>query len=114
MPVIEQKEIRELLFKIGVPTHTKGYEYLISAIEKSAKDSSISKCHELYPEIAQEHGSQPKAVETRMRYAIRETLANCPTEYLYDIFKGRKQLSISRFISCIIEYLKINGGRKNG
>ena len=114
MPVIEQKEIRELLFKIGAPANTKGYPYLITAIEMVLKDGTISMMSELYPDIAEQHGAVSlKAVEKCIRYTVRETLANCPTEYLYDIFKGRERISNSKFISYISEYLKIKGGKNN-
>lgn len=112
MSKVNENDIRELLFKLGAPTNTKGYIYLISAIDKVIKDSSIALCTELYPEVAQECGAVSwKSVEKCMRYVINETLCNCPTEYLHDIFKGRTQVSNSKFITCVAEYLKIKRNR---
>lgn len=113
MSLIEQKDIKELLFKMGAPTNTKGYKYLVSAIEKVMDDNFIPMCSELYPEIAKEFGAVSHgAVEKCIRYTVKETLINCPVEYLHDIFKGRTQMSNSRFISCVVEYLSIKRGKK--
>ena len=66
------KVIRTELFKLGVPEHLKGYEYLVGSIAIAIYDHTalrkITQC--IYPEVAQDYEATPASVERAMRTAI--------------------------------------------
>lgn len=65
-------QITEIIHKIGMPAHIKGYKFIRDAIELVINDiellSAITK--ELYPSIAQKYNTTPSRVERAMRHAI--------------------------------------------
>ena len=70
--VDNHKEITDILYNIGVPTHLKGYRYLQAAIEMCVRDVNVldSVTKTLYPEIAFEYVTTPTRVERAIRHAI--------------------------------------------
>lgn len=62
----------EILLKLGIPAHIKGYHYLRTAILMSVYDvgqlSAVTKI--LYPNVAKEHNTTASRVERAMRHAI--------------------------------------------
>ncbi len=68
-------EITELLHKLGVPAHIKGYLYLREAIELVVNDISLldSVTKKLYPEVAEKYNTTSNRVERAIRHAIEVT-----------------------------------------
>ena len=62
----------EILLKLGIPAHIKGYRYLRTAILLSVYDagqlSAVTKI--LYPNVAREYNTTASRVERAMRHAI--------------------------------------------
>lgn len=63
-------KIRKILNEIGVPTHIKGYEYLIRGIDYCKQRENVSITKELYPHIAQLCNDTPNKVSKAMCHAI--------------------------------------------
>lgn len=72
LTIDKQKQITDMLYHIGVPTHLKGYRYLQMAIEMCVRDLNVldSVTKTLYPEIAKEYFTTPSRVERAIRHAI--------------------------------------------
>ena len=72
------KAIRNELFKLGVPEHLKGYEYLVESIAIAIHDHAalrkITQC--VYPKVAQNYEATPASVERAMRTAIESAFGN--------------------------------------
>lgn len=64
--------IRQLLMDCGVPDSMRGHRYLATAIDLAAEDPTImdSVMGQLYPAVAQRHGTTANKVERAMRHAI--------------------------------------------
>ncbi len=66
------KAVCDTLFRLSVPAHMDGYDYLATAIEISVKEptyiSRVTKT--LYPEVAKRHNSSQIKVEAAIRNAI--------------------------------------------
>lgn len=65
-------EIIQILRKIGIPAHLKGYRYLRSAIEKTFYNQEYldNLTKTLYPLIARENHTTATRVERTIRHAI--------------------------------------------
>lgn len=102
------------LQELGVPASIKGYLYLRTGLEilleNPSKISSVTK--ELYPEIAEEHGTTPSRVERAIRHAIERTFDNYGTEEIMyrlgncaSIQKGKP--TNSEFMAALAEEIRI-------
>ncbi|NMB45852.1 MAG: sporulation transcription factor Spo0A [Firmicutes bacterium] len=65
--------VTELLHKIGIPAHFKGYNYLRDAVlvvleEEGLFGGSLTK--ELYPQLAEKYNTTPGGVEAAIRNAV--------------------------------------------
>lgn len=67
-----EAEITEVLRRVGVPAHIKGYQYLRTGIMMAVEDievlNYITKL--LYPSIAKKYNTTPTSVERAIRHAI--------------------------------------------
>lgn len=106
-------QITILLRKLGVPTEIDGYANLKLAIEyvfKAQKKVLFTK--ELYPFIAMRNKTKPQGVERSIKTVISNIWQNqYNSKKLREIFgySGKNNTpSNSRFISGIVEYLKMN------
>jgi two-component system response regulator (stage 0 sporulation protein A) len=65
-------EIHNALLEIGIPTHIKGYQFVVEAITFTVHDmyavNAITK--ELYPHVAKVFQSTPSRVERAIRHAV--------------------------------------------
>ena len=108
----EEKEIQEVLLKIGVPTNLIGFVYLTSAEEFIMNDpTELYKITGLYADIAHKHRTNIARVERAIRHAIHTTWMRRNTSlmnelFVYDDGDFRKVPSNSEFISRIYFYLK--------
>jgi two-component system response regulator (stage 0 sporulation protein A) len=68
----KRRRVIELLSKYGIPAHTKGFRYLLEAVEIVAENPEaidmITKC--IYPDIAKHHHATPASVGKAMERAI--------------------------------------------
>jgi len=64
--------ITEIMHKLGVPAHIKGYLYLREAIDLVIKDVELlgAVTKELYPTVAENFNTTPSRVERAIRHAI--------------------------------------------
>lgn len=81
--------MQNLLIRLGVPTHLRGYWYLTWMLEYM-----LMECIELdyttrylYPEVAKQFGVKAAAVERDVRYLLRWTWINGDSEQLVN-FSG--------------------------
>jgi two-component system response regulator (stage 0 sporulation protein A) len=80
--------IAELLIRVGVPPHFKGYLYLRDCIKLVAKDfdrlGSIMKT--VYPIVAERYNTTPQKIERTIRHAIETTWQRGNMELLNELF----------------------------
>lgn len=82
-----EREISQILHKLRVPVHFKGYAYLREAILECIMDPSLVNeiTKRLYPQIADKFGTTKHRVERSMRFAIETACAKTQLDYLYQI-----------------------------
>lgn len=71
-------EVYNALRELGIPAHVKGYEFIKSAAKylRNNPDSIYKITKELYPGIAEVHGTTPSRIERGIRHAICLSTAN--------------------------------------
>lgn len=79
---------QDLLTKLGVPSHLKGYRFLVTGLQMMVKDPSIADyvTKRLYPDIAAVHGTTASRVERGVRHAIETVWDNGDLEDLEAYF----------------------------
>jgi two-component system response regulator (stage 0 sporulation protein A) len=104
--------VTNIIHKLGVPAHIKGYHYLRTAILEASKDrrllDSITKC--LYPLVAEKYSTTPSRVERAIRHAIELAWDRGNAEVLesffgYTINTYRGKPTNSEFIALITDKL---------
>ena len=88
-PVTDLKSMaQDLLTKLGVPSHLKGYRFLVTGLEIIVADPSAADLvtKRLYPEIAAAHETTPSRVERGIRHAIETVWDNGDTDDLEACF----------------------------
>lgn len=110
-----EKEITDLLQRLKIPPHFKGYNYLRRAIllciNEPALVNEVTK--KLYPRIAEEYKSTPNRVERSMRFAIETAWNRGEIEYLHELMgylvdeKKGKPTNVS-FIAKISDKIRLN------
>lgn len=107
--------VTEIIHKIGIPAHIKGYNYLREAIMLSVKDSeminSVTKL--LYPTIAKSFSTTSSRVERAIRHAIEVAWDRGDIELLesyfgYTVKNQRGKPTNSEFIAMISDNLRLN------
>ncbi|HEZ7986845.1 MAG TPA: sporulation transcription factor Spo0A [Ruminococcus sp.] len=75
--------VTDVIHKLGVPAHIKGYHYLRTAIIDSLEDRRLmdSVTKQLYPIVARQHSTTSSRVERAIRHAIEIAWerGNCKT-----------------------------------
>ena len=81
-----EQEVTEILQKLKIPPHFKGYTYLRKAILLCVKEPRLINevTKKLYPRIAEEYNSTPNRVERSMRFAIETAWSKGEIEYLHE------------------------------
>ena len=106
--------VSEIMHRIGVPAHIKGYQYLREAIILTINDMDIINAvtKVLYPEVAKKFGTTPSRVERAIRHAIEVAWDRGDIEVLQKFFgytvsniKGKP--TNSEFIAMIADKLKL-------
>lgn len=64
-------ELTALLFQLGITPNYKAYNQIISAISLALQDTGVLlfMTKRLYPDVAQKHGTNWRAVERNIRHA---------------------------------------------
>lgn len=109
--------VTDIIHRIGVPAHIKGYHYLREAIMLSVNDSEMleSVTKVLYPSVAKKFKTTPSRVERAIRHAIeiawdRGDIDTLNSFFGYTIDVGKGKPTNSEFIALITD--KINLKRK--
>lgn len=110
-----ETEITEVMRKIGVPAHIKGYQYIrtgiIMAVHDIAVLNYITKL--LYPSIAKQYNTTSSSVERAIRHAIDVAWSRGDAATLQDIFgctisATRGKPTNSEFIAQIADKYRLN------
>lgn len=111
---IMETKVTNIIHKVGVPAHIKGYKYLRTAILKSIADEDIinSVTKELYPQIALYYKTTPPRVERAIRHAIEVAWNRGEEETLQKIFgytvqSNKGKPTNSEFIAMIADRLRL-------
>ena len=109
-----ETKVTNIIHKVGVPAHIKGYKYLRTAIMKSIVDEDIinSVTKELYPQIALQYKTTPPRVERAIRHAIEVAWNRGEEETLQKIFgytvqSNKGKPTNSEFIAMIADRLRL-------
>ena len=109
-----EAEISEILHRIGVPAHIRGYAYLKKAIMLSLTNLEMlqSVTRKLYPAVAESFDTTPSRVERSIRHAIesawdRGESAEKEEMFGYTIHKAKGKPTNSEFIAMITDKLKM-------
>lgn len=107
-------EVTELIHKIGIPAHIKGYLYLREAIVMVVEDvdllSLVTK--QLYPTVAERFMTTPSRVERAIRHAIEVAWTRGDLEAIESVFghtisRERGKPTNSEFIAMIADRLRL-------
>ncbi|HEY8462975.1 MAG TPA: sporulation transcription factor Spo0A [Bacillota bacterium] len=81
-------EVNQILTRLQIPSHFKGYNYLKDAILMTIKEPNLvnEMTKKLYPLIAEHYGVQSQRVERSMRFAIETAWSRGDVNILYDLF----------------------------
>ncbi len=106
--------VTDIIRKLGVPAHVKGYQYLRTAILNAVNDVSLMNCvtKQLYPSVARQYSTTSSRVERAIRHAIEiawergniETL-NSFFGYSIKCYHGRP--TNSEFIALVTDKLRL-------
>jgi two-component system response regulator (stage 0 sporulation protein A) len=110
-----EREVTDILQKLKIPPHFKGYTYLRKAILLCVKEPGLINevTKKLYPRIAEEYNSTPNRVERSMRFAIETAWSKGEIEYLHELMghvvdeKKGKPTNVS-FIAKISDKIRLN------
>ncbi len=112
--------ITEVLHKIGVPPHIKGFQYIREAITMVYEDANcLSKVTKIiYPGIAEKFDTTASRVERAIRNAIEIAVNRGNPDYIQKYFghslTGKKnKLTNSEFIALVAEKLRMEDSRGN-
>lgn len=109
-----ETQITNMMHKIGVPAHLKGYIFLREAIEIVIDNINVlgAVTKELYPAIAKKYKTTPSRVERAMRHAIEVAWSRGNTDTINQLFgytldTGKAKATNSEFIAIIADKLRL-------
>lgn len=112
-PVIDARDVCEILKNIGIPCHIAGYRYIQEAVAIVKKEPY--KMNELvkivYAEIAAKSGTTPSRVERAIRHAIEKAFTYGDSEEIYKYFgssysRDKGKPTNKEFIAMLVELMK--------
>ena len=86
--VNREAQVTELLHKIGIPAHFKGYNYLRDAVMVVMEEDGLfggSLTKELYPRLAEKYNTTPGGVEAAIRNAVITAWEHGNRDYLEEL-----------------------------
>ena len=110
-----ETKVTDLLLKLGVPAHIKGYQYLREAILMATEEPDIINAvtKELYPTVAKKYDTTSSRVERAVRHAIevawdRGDMDTLNSFFGYTVQTSRGKPTNSEFIAMISDRLRLN------
>ena len=110
-----ESKVTDILLKLGVPAHIKGYQYLRESILISTEIPDIINAvtKELYPCVAKKFMTTASRVERAIRHAIevacdRGDVDTMISYFGYTVQKNRGKPTNSEFIAMIADKLRLN------
>lgn len=106
--------VTDVIQKLGVPAHIKGYHYLRTAILSAVENSRLMECvtKQLYPSVAQKYETTSSRVERAIRHAIEiawnrgnAEMINDFFGYTVDSYRGRP--TNSEFIALVTDRIRL-------
>lgn len=106
--------VTDIIQKLGVPAHIKGYHYLRTAILSAIDDTRLMECvtKQLYPCVAKKYDTTSSRVERAIRHAIEIAWDRGNTEtinsffgYSIDSYRGRP--TNSEFIALVTDRIRL-------
>lgn len=98
-------EIIEFLAYLGVPSHVKGYNYLVSILN-SEEDILNMSCMEIYRYVARVCNTNQQNVDRGIRHVVKMSFENMPLDVRGKIFgnslKGRILPTNSQYIHSLL------------
>jgi two-component system, response regulator, stage 0 sporulation protein A len=108
-------DITNIIRKVGIPVHIKGYQYLRHGITMVVENMDIlgAITKELYPAIAKKNNTTPTRVERAMRHAIEVAWNKGDIETInslfgYTVHNNKGKPTNSEFIALIADKLKLD------
>lgn len=108
-------EITEVLRRIGMPAHIKGYQYIRTGIMMAVQDITILNyiTKLLYPSIAKQYNTTPSSVERAIRHAIevawnRGDMAALQEVFGFSISPERGKPTNSEFIAQLADQYRVD------
>ncbi len=106
--------VTEMIHRLGVPAHIKGYHYLRRAIIHSVSDPDMLErvTKLMYPTVAKEFSTTPSRVERAIRHAIEIAWDRGDVETLnsffgYTVNTGKGKPTNSEFIALIVDRIRL-------
>lgn len=107
-------QITNIIHRIGVPAHIKGYTFIREAIKMVIEDTSLlgAVTKELYPTIAKKYNTTPSRVERAIRHAIEVAWSRGDTTiieqfFAYTLNPTKSKPTNSEFIAVIADKLRL-------
>ncbi len=112
-----RRSIADLLHKMAVAPHLKGYRYLTEAILQVVNDKGMldSITYRIYPVVAKQFSTTPMRVERGIRSAIESAWDRCRVETIekmfgYTLDENKGKPSNSEFIAMIADKIILDRG----
>lgn len=112
-PVIDARDVCEILKNIGIPCHIAGYRYIQEAVAIVKKEPyKMNKLVKIvYAEIAAKSGTTPSRVERAIRHAIEKAFTYGDSEEIYKYFgssysRDKGKPTNKEFIAMLVELMK--------
>ena len=109
-----ETQVTEIIHKIGVPAHIKGYQYLRTAIMMTVEDNDLinADTQVRYPAVAKKYQATASRVERAIRHAIevagdRGDIDTLNAFFGYTIQNERGKPTNSEFIAMIADNMRL-------
>ena len=113
-PSYLEAQVTEIIHRIGVPAHIKGYQYLRTAIMMTIEDNDLINAvtKVLYPSVAKKYQTTSSRVERAIRHAIevawdRGDIDTLNAFFGYTIQNERGKPTNSEFIAMIADNMRL-------
>lgn len=106
--------VTDIIHRLGVPAHIKGYHYLRTAILEAVENRHLMDCvtKQLYPSVAKKYDTTSSRVERAIRHAIEIAwdrgnveVINSFFGYTVDTYRGKP--TNSEFIALVTDKLRL-------
>lgn len=112
---VDEKDVTELLKKLGMPAHIKGYYYIRTAIMMCVANPELLDAitKKLYPEVAKAHATTWSRAERAIRHAIEVSFDRINPDIYAEVFQytvsaDKGKPTNSEYISAIVDYIIMN------